>query len=165
MANYASSITEISKQNNYLYPDFSNTGYFKTFEPRQQKARPHLRLVDEGSTEISRALARSTTSTFDDSTSLDGIDIDGTKGDKIATNQKPDYSETTNRDRVTLLAKKYAQKYFSKEDEARLAIVTERIRLLMPRVTMDDFEQLAEIAGEIKRINELDNKLRNELGL
>ena len=87
------------------------------------------------------------------------------EGNKIVNDQQEDYSESVNRDRIELLAKKYAQKKFSKEDDARLAIVTQKIRQLIPRVTIGDFEVLADIAEEIQRINERDENLRNDLGL
>jgi hypothetical protein len=74
-------------------------------------------------------------------------------------------AEATNVDRIKLLARKYARKGLSTEDEARLAIVTERIRRLVPRVATEDFERLAEIAEEIKRIGDEDAELREELGL
>lgn len=74
-------------------------------------------------------------------------------------------AEATNTDRIKLLARKYAQEKISKEDEARLAIVTERISQLIPRVTLKDFEHLADIAEEIKKIDEADNELRKKLGL
>lgn len=73
--------------------------------------------------------------------------------------------EATNIDRIKLLARKYARKGLSTEDEARLEIVTERIRQLIPRVTIEDFEHLGKIAEEIKNISDADNKLRKELGL
>ena len=73
--------------------------------------------------------------------------------------------ENVNRDRIELLARKYARKKLSKEDIARLEIVRERMRKLVPRVTTKDFEKLVEIAEDIKRIGDEDDRLREELGL
>ena len=81
------------------------------------------------------------------------------------TNLESEEAKATNIDRIKLLARKYARKGLSKEDDARLAIVTERIRVLIPRVVTEDFCRLADIAEEIKRISDKDDELREELGL
>ncbi|MDD5323270.1 MAG: hypothetical protein PHD43_22195, partial [Methylococcales bacterium] len=125
MANHALSITEIGKQNISIYPDFSDTCDISAFASMKQKIKPRLYLVGKATTEISTNLT-STTSTLDDFTSIDSLDIDEIKGYKTTTNQEPDYSDITNRNRVALLARKYAQKGFSKEDEARLAWIRTR---------------------------------------
>lgn len=80
-------------------------------------------------------------------------------------NLESEEAEATNIDRIKLLARKYARKGLSIRDEARLVIATERIRWLIPRVTTEDFEHLADTAEEIKKIDEADIKLREELGL
>ena len=73
--------------------------------------------------------------------------------------------DNVNRDRIELLARKYARKNLSKEDTVRLEIVRERMRKLVPRVTTKDFENLVEIAEDINRIGDEDDRLREELGL
>jgi len=54
-------------------------------------------------------------------------------------------AEAANRTRLTLLARQYVAGKLSIEEEARLAIVAERVRRLIPRVTVEDFEALEHI--------------------
>jgi len=71
-----------------------------------------------------------------------------------------------NRDRVTLLARKYVAKdNFSSEERARLEIVTERVRRLLPAVTVAEFESLAQVLELIKQARELDADIRSQLGI
>lgn len=74
-------------------------------------------------------------------------------------------AETANRTRLTLLARQYVQEQLSTEDDARLAIVTERVRRLIPRVTADDFEALEYMLQEAARIEASDNERRQRLGI
>ena len=161
-----SSVTEIEKQKISSYPGFSDTrgNEFSTFAPKPSK-RTFLHVVGK---ELPNERRDSYTRTNSVSYFLTLEDDEKTtkiEGNKIVNDQQEDYSESVNRDRIELLAKKYAQKKFSKEDDARLAIVTQKIRQLIPRVTIGDFEVLADIAEEIQRINERDENLRNDLGL
>ena len=57
-------------------------------------------------------------------------------------------AEQANEDRIQLLAREYAKKDLSPEDRARLEIATERVAQLMPRVTANDFEELAAMASQ-----------------
>ena len=66
-------------------------------------------------------------------------------------------AEATNRSRLELLARRYVTKQLSPEEDARLAILTERIRRLIPRVTIEDFERLESMAEESEAI-----RIRNE---
>ena len=74
-------------------------------------------------------------------------------------------AEIANRDRIELLARAYVAGKLSCEEEARLAIVTERVSRLIPRVTLGDFEQLEHIAEDIRRIESEDSQRRIRLGL
>lgn len=165
MTTYALS-TEIEKRKISVYPDFSDTrdNDFSIFAPKSKK-RPFLYVVGKELPEERWGSFTSTNSVSYIPNSIDDGNSTEIEGNIPTTDHKPDYSETVNRDRIELLAKKYAKKKFSKEDDARLAIVTQRIRQLIPRVAIEDFEALADIAEEIQRINEMDDKLRNELGL
>jgi hypothetical protein len=61
-------------------------------------------------------------------------------------------AEIANRTRLALLARQYEATRLSIEEEARLAIVTERVRRLIPRITVDDFEALQTMIEEAERI-------------
>lgn len=56
-------------------------------------------------------------------------------------------------DRLVLLARKYAQKRFPMEDEARLMLLTEKLRRMVPRVTEDDLDKLSEIASFLESLD------------
>jgi hypothetical protein len=69
-------------------------------------------------------------------------------------------------DRVALLARKFALKdKFSDEDNARLAIVTERVRKLLPAIRVEEYEILAGVLATIKTVAEDDLALRKRLGI
>ena len=61
-------------------------------------------------------------------------------------------AESANHLKMELLAREYVSGQLSTEEEARLAIVTERVRKLIPRVTVEDFEKLEEIAKDLQII-------------
>jgi hypothetical protein len=66
-------------------------------------------------------------------------------------------AESANRDRLALLAREYVAGQLSTEEEARLKIVSERVRRLIPRVTAQDFEELERIATELEQIGSEEN--------
>ena len=74
-------------------------------------------------------------------------------------------AEIANRDRLELLARAYVAGQLSNEEQARLTIVTERVRRLIPRVTVTDFERLEQIAGDVERIGSEDAERRRLLGI
>jgi len=74
-------------------------------------------------------------------------------------------AEIANRTRLALLARHYEAARLSIEEEARLAIVTELVRRLIPRVTVDDFEALQVILEEAERIESADIERRRRLGI
>lgn len=77
-----------------------------------------------------------------------------------------DAADKANSDRVELLARKYAVKEgLSKEDAARFAIVTERIRQLLPTVSAEDFENLEQVLETVREIKSADIAAREKLGL
>lgn len=76
-----------------------------------------------------------------------------------------DPSVLANRNRLVFLARKYARHCYSKEEDARLEILTEKVRAMLPRVTKNDFQRVAEIANEFSRIHEENQKLRDKLKL
>jgi hypothetical protein len=74
-------------------------------------------------------------------------------------------AEVTNRSRLELLARHYVTKKLSPEEDARLAIVTEKIRKLIPRVTIEDFEKLHAIAQESEAIRVKNEERRRRLAI
>ncbi len=74
-------------------------------------------------------------------------------------------AETANHTRLTLLARQYVAGKLSIEEEARLAIVAERVRRLIPRVTVEDFEALEHILEEAEHIESADIERRRRLGI
>lgn len=75
-------------------------------------------------------------------------------------------AEMVNADRLTLLARKYAMSdKFSKEGDARLAILTERLRRLIPAVTEKEVEFLEKTWEEIGQISESENEIRRRLDM
>jgi hypothetical protein len=74
-------------------------------------------------------------------------------------------ADVANRTRLTLLARQYEAARLTIEEEARLAIVTERVRRLIPRVTVDDFEALQAILEDAERIGSADIERRRRLGI
>jgi hypothetical protein len=74
-------------------------------------------------------------------------------------------AETANRNRIELLARQYVAGQLSTEEEARLAIVTERVRRLIPHVTEEDFLALEQILEDAERIEMEDRERRRQLGL
>ena len=97
--------------------------------------------------------------------------------DRIARNQqRPSYREEdlteddqrnkAIEDRVRLLARKYvAKEKFSKEEGARLAIVTERVRKLLPAVTAYEFELLEKALTSLRDISQANASLQERLML
>jgi hypothetical protein len=74
-------------------------------------------------------------------------------------------AEAANHTRLTLLARQYVAGKLSIEEEARLAIVAERVRRLIPRVTVEDFEALERILEEAEHIESTDIERRQRLGI
>jgi len=72
-------------------------------------------------------------------------------------------AEAANRTRLELLARLYVSKKLSPEEDARLAILTEKVRRLIPRVTAADFEQLEAIARESEAIRRENVERRRRL--
>lgn len=72
----------------------------------------------------------------------------------------------TNSNRVALLARKYVDRErFSGEERARLAIVTERVRRLLPAVAPEEYEILERFVKEVQGVAKLDSELRATLGM
>jgi len=74
-------------------------------------------------------------------------------------------ADVHNRTRLELLARQYVAGKLSPEEEARLAIVTERVRCLIPRVTVEDFEMLERILEDAAQIEAEDIERRRRLGI
>ncbi len=73
--------------------------------------------------------------------------------------------DAVNAERLEFLARKYAERDFSLEDDARLKILTERIRRLIPHVTEQDFERLEELASGTNAIHQRRIERWQRLGL
>ena len=74
-------------------------------------------------------------------------------------------AEVANRIRLELLARLYVSKKLSAEEDARLAIVKEKVRRLIPRVTVEEFEALGEIAQDSETIRTRNEERRRRLGI
>ena len=72
-------------------------------------------------------------------------------------------AESANHLKMELLAREYVSGQLSTEEEARLAIVTERVRKLIPRVTVEDFEKLEEIAKDLQIIEDENLDIERQL--
>lgn len=66
--------------------------------------------------------------------------------------------------RLALLAKKYEGEP-TREDSARLALVTERIRRLQPRVTKRDVEILTQVVEQVEHVTDSLAQMRQRLGI
>lgn len=69
-------------------------------------------------------------------------------------NMLEQYDTDDNRNRLALLARKYGKNPLSREEDARLAILTDTLRRLIPRVTTEDFQKLKAIASRVKEIKQ-----------
>jgi anti-sigma-K factor RskA len=72
-------------------------------------------------------------------------------------------AESANQSRLELLAREYVAGQLSTEEEARLAIVSERVRRLIPRVTVREFEELERIAADLKQIGSENSERRRRI--
>lgn len=70
---------------------------------------------------------------------------------------------TENEKRVALLARKYVQSRLSPEEQARLAIVTERIRTLLPRISIEELQNIEKLASRTKELDDYDMEVRKKL--
>lgn len=66
--------------------------------------------------------------------------------------------------RVALLARKY-EGLSTVEDDARLAILTARLRKLSPRVTSADIDSLTTMVGELEQVSSNLDEIRSKFGL
>jgi hypothetical protein len=72
-------------------------------------------------------------------------------------------ADIANQSRLELLAREYVSGQLSTEESARLAIVSARVRRLIPRVTLQDFERLEELGTELKQIESNNAELRRRI--
>jgi hypothetical protein len=72
-------------------------------------------------------------------------------------------AETLNQTRLELLSRQYVAGELSPEEKTRLAIVTERVRRLIPRATVEDFEMLEQILQKAAKIEAEDIERRRRL--
>lgn len=73
--------------------------------------------------------------------------------------------DNLNQERARLLTKKYGRKEFSAEDEMRLEVLTDRVRLLLPRVTQSDWQLLEDINHRLDEVQERTQGIRQKYGL
>jgi len=78
--------------------------------------------------------------------------------------EMPDPSGAANRDRLVFLARKYAG-FSSREDNARLEMLTEKVRSLMPRVSAADVDRLTSLVEDLRAVQERHKQLRERTGL
>ena len=74
-------------------------------------------------------------------------------------------ADKANRTWLELLARHYVAGKLSLEDEARLAIASERVRRLIPRVTAEDFQELERILADVEHRKSKVNERLRQLGL
>jgi hypothetical protein len=72
-------------------------------------------------------------------------------------------ADKVTRERLVFLSRKYAGREFGAEAQARLEILSERVRRLIPRITADDFAELERAAADLAAIQAADKKLEQEL--
>jgi hypothetical protein len=78
--------------------------------------------------------------------------------------QGDDPIERANAERVELLARRYvANERYSNEERARLAIVTERVRKLLPAVTAAEYEALEQHLEALQRLSAANERIRAKL--
>ena len=81
-----------------------------------------------------------------------------------ASTEEPDALSKASQARVTLLVRQY-EGVKSREESARLAILTERIRRLSPRVTADEIDAVSEMVGQAEDIAGRLAAVREKFGL
>lgn len=82
------------------------------------------------------------------------------------TTMQEDQIAKVNSERVVLLARKYvAKESLSDEEGARLAIVTERVRKLLPAVSAREYETIEDALKLIQEARESDEELRKRTGI
>lgn len=67
--------------------------------------------------------------------------------------------DNLNENRLTLLARKYATKDMLPEDIARLNIITQRLRNLMPAITEKDLEVMESLKSKLDHANMISEQL------
>lgn len=77
---------------------------------------------------------------------------------------QPDQAEVANNARLKLLARKYGRGSISPEETARLDIVTERVNLLIPRVTAADFEAVERVFRDLQEIRNASDDIERDAG-
>lgn len=77
---------------------------------------------------------------------------------------KEDAADRARDARVALLARKY-EGISTVEDDARLAILTARLRKLSPRVTSADIDKLTTMVGELEQVSSNLEEIRRKFGL
>ena len=73
--------------------------------------------------------------------------------------------EKAARERVVILARKYAEGSLRTEDRARLEIATARLRALAPRVTAESSEKLADLLSQADKMSSDNSQIRAQFGL
>ena len=71
-------------------------------------------------------------------------------------------ADSTSNDRITLLARKYEDEKFTKEDNARLTILSERLRKRFPRVKEEDYSLLNSLVDEADNFSDFSTDLRKK---
>lgn len=71
-------------------------------------------------------------------------------------------AEDVNEDRITLLARKYADKDMIPEDAARLEILTQRLRNTMPAITEKDLEKMEYLNKQLESGIKLNDRLQKK---
>lgn len=77
----------------------------------------------------------------------------------------PDPAQQAQNHRLAILAKKYEGTQLTREDEARVAILTQRLRRLVPRVTAKSWTMAEESVTELEDVASRVEEIRRKYGL
>lgn len=123
---------------------------------------PHQPPRDLSVTQINEPKSRSEVDDFFSNSETTWTELYDNLSFNAAFDRALDTGVLKNKERLAFLARKYARR-ISKEEEARLDILTEQVRALIPRITERDYEQLADIANELSTIRQDNEHLREKL--
>lgn len=154
------------EQTPVFYQSYTQTHFERpsTAAPTNERRRLNTKSTDANSIAL-RGVAVSSVATATVAEIISGFQhrraLDATS--KVA-DRPMGVAEKTQQDRVALLAKKYAGKLDS-DASARLEILTQRMRLIRPRVTLATLSKMERTAEEVDEVTDGIAALRAEFGI
>ncbi len=73
--------------------------------------------------------------------------------------------QISNENRITLLARKYISGKLSLEEESRLLIEKERVKQLIPLVTIEDYKLVGDMLADVKKIQDKQKAIKEKLNI